>query len=81
MSMFAERTDGNLSADMRAHSAADSCGVKARRAIEAVAIGKRKGRHAELRGALDERFRLRSAIEKAEGAGRMQLDIFARFQS
>ena len=69
VSMVAERAHGNLRADVRAHAAALRRGVKARRAVEAVAIGKREGGHAELRGALDKRLRLRAAVEKAEGAG------------
>ena len=45
----AEGAHGNLRADVRAHAAAHARGVKARRAVEAVAVGKREGRHAELR--------------------------------
>ena len=76
----AEGAHGDLRADMRAHAAANAGSVKARRAVEAVAIGQRECRHAELRGALDERLRLRAAFEKAEGACRMQLDIFTFFR-
>jgi hypothetical protein len=55
--------------------------MKARRSVEAVAIGKREGGHAELRAALDERFRLRAAVKKTEGAGAMQLDLFVFFRN
>jgi hypothetical protein len=49
--------------------------VKARRTIEAVSVEERHGRHFQFGGSLDERFRQRSTLEKAEGAGGMKLDI------
>ena len=49
--------------------------VKARRAVDAVAIEQRERRIAELGGALDERFGQRRALQKAEGRGGVELDV------
>ena len=66
-----------LRADDRLDAGALRGEVKARRAVDAVAIEQRERRIAERRGAVDERFGQRGAVEKREGGGgvSMQLDI------
>ena len=49
--------------------------VKPRRAVHAVAIEQRERRIAEIGGAIDERFRQRRALQKAEGGGGVELDV------
>ena len=49
--------------------------VKPRRAVDAVAIEERQRGIAELRRAIDERFRKRGALKKAEGGGGVELDV------
>jgi hypothetical protein len=49
--------------------------MKPRRAVDAVAIEKRDGGVAEIRGAVDDRLGKRSALEKAEGGGGVELDV------
>jgi hypothetical protein len=49
--------------------------VEARQTVDAVAVQQRDRRIPELRRAIDERFRQRRALQKAEGRGRVQLDI------
>ena len=49
--------------------------VKARRAVDAVAIEQRERRIAELRRAIDERFGQRRALQKAERRGGVELDV------
>ena len=49
--------------------------MKARNAVHAVAIEERDGGVAERRRAVDERFRKRRALQKAEGGGGVELDI------
>jgi len=51
--------------------------MKARRAVDAVAIEERERRIAEGRGAFDERFGERGAVEKGKGRCGMQFDIHA----
>ena len=50
--------------------------VKPGRAVHAVAIEQRHRRIAELGGAIDDRFRKRRALEKAEGGGGVELDVW-----
>jgi hypothetical protein len=49
--------------------------MKARQAVDAIAVEERDGGVAELGGALDERFGQRGALQKAEGRGRVELDV------
>ena len=49
--------------------------VEPRRAVDAVAIEERHGRVAEIGGAIDDRFRERRALQKAEGGGGVELDV------
>ena len=49
--------------------------MKARRAVDPVAIEERHGRIAEIGGTLDDRFRERGALQKAEGGGGVELDV------
>jgi hypothetical protein len=49
--------------------------VKARRAVDAVAVEERDGGVAELSGAVDERFGKGGALQKAEGRRRVELDV------
>ena len=52
--------------------------VKARRAVDAVAIEQRQRGVAEIGRAIDERFGQRRALEKAEGGGGVELDVHGR---
>ena len=59
--------EGQLGADNRFDPGGKGSFVKPRRAVDAVAIEERERGIAELGGAVDERFRKRRALEKAEG--------------
>jgi hypothetical protein len=54
-------------------------GVEAGYAVEAVAVGKDYGGHFELLRTFGERLGLRGSSKKAEGAGRVHLDVFVGF--
>ena len=64
-----------LRADDRLDAGALRGEVKARRAVDAVAIEQRERRIAERRGAVDQRFGQRGAVEKRKGGGSVQFDI------
>ena len=64
-----------LSADDRLDAGALRGEVKTRRAVDAVAIEQRERRIAERRGAVDQRFGQRGAVEKRKGGGSVQFDI------
>jgi hypothetical protein len=72
------RRDRELGADDGAQPGALRRLVKARRPVDAVGIEQRDRRIAERRGALDERFRKRCALQKAEGRRRVELDVHRR---
>ena len=63
-------------ADDRAYPGALGAMVKARRAVQSVAIAHRQRRVAEFRGAFDQVFGQRRSFEKTERAARPQLYIF-----
>jgi hypothetical protein len=52
--------------------------VKTRRAVDAASIEKRERLVPELRGAVDEQFRKRCALQKAERRCGMKLDVIGR---
>ena len=62
-------------ADIRAQACRGRGLVEPRRAVDPVAIEERHGRIAEIGSALDDRFRERSALQKAEGGGGVELDV------
>ena len=66
---------------MRTDAAALAAGMKARRAVDAVVIGNGHGRHLQLGRTLHQCLRLRACFKKAEGAGRVQLDVISAFDS
>ena len=59
--------NGQHRADDRLDALADAGVAEGHRRIEAVAVGQRDGREAELRGALGDRLRLHRAFEHREG--------------
>ena len=67
--------DRQLRADDRPDAGRERGLVKARRAVDAVAIEQRERRIAELGGAIDERFGQRRALEKTEGGRGVELDV------
>ena len=67
--------DRQLGADDRLEAGALGGEVKARRAVDAVAIEQRQRRIAERRRALDQRFGQRRAVEKRKGGRGVEFDI------
>ncbi len=67
--------DRELCADDRAEAGGRRGLVKPGRAVHAVAIEQRHRPVAEIGRALDDRFRERRALEKAEGGGGVELDV------
>lgn len=49
--------------------------MKARRAVDPIAVGQRENGVIELCGALDQLFRVGGALQKGEGAAGAQLDV------
>src|ERR1700752_76766 len=69
--------------DFRANTCLDHAllcrSVKARGSVQAVPVRESYGGHFNFSCTLDERFRLRCSIEKAERAGCMQLNVLVEF--
>ena len=67
--------DGQFRSDDRAQAGRGRGLVEPRRAVDAVTIEERDGRIAQIGGTIDDRFRERRALQKAEGRGGMELDV------